>query len=116
MTPFIGENFNTTKAGIHADGLIKDEEIYNIFDTKLMLNKPPLVTVSNTSGAAGIAYWLNNYYNLPESKRFSKTSELVLFIKKWVDNEFDNGRVTFISADEMKKLVSEFKKTHDCAL
>ena len=116
MTPFIGENFNTTKAGIHADGLIKDEEIYNIFDTKLMLNKPPLVTVSNTSGAAGIAYWLNNYYNLPESKRFSKSSELVLFIKKWVDNEFDNGRVTFISADEMKKLVAEFKATHDCAL
>lgn len=116
MTPFIGENFNTTKAGIHADGLIKDEEIYNIFDTKTMLNKPPLVTVSNTSGAAGIAYWLNNYYNLPESKRFSKSSELVLFIKQWVDEEFENGRVTFISADEMKKLISEFKKTHACEL
>ena len=34
MTPFVGENFNVTKAGIHADGLMKDEEIYNIFDTK----------------------------------------------------------------------------------
>ena len=34
MTPFVGENFNVTKAGIHADGLMKDAEIYNIFDTE----------------------------------------------------------------------------------
>jgi isopropylmalate/homocitrate/citramalate synthase len=34
MTPFVGRNFNVTRAGIHADGLMKDEEIYNIFDTK----------------------------------------------------------------------------------
>ena len=32
--PFVGRNFNVTRAGIHADGLLKDEEIYNIFDTK----------------------------------------------------------------------------------
>ena len=112
MTPFIGENFNTTKAGIHADGLIKDEEIYNIFDTKKLLNKPPLVTISNTSGDSVIAYWLNNYYNIPESKKISKNSELVLFIKEWVDREFENGRVTFISADEVEALVAEFKNTH----
>ncbi len=30
MTPFVGANFNQTRAGIHADGLLKDEEIYNI--------------------------------------------------------------------------------------
>ena len=34
QTPFVGENFNVTRAGIHADGLMKDEEIYNIFNTK----------------------------------------------------------------------------------
>ena len=32
MTPFVGRNFNCTRAGIHADGLLKDEEIYNIFN------------------------------------------------------------------------------------
>ncbi len=32
--PFVGSEFNVTMAGIHADGLIKSEEIYNIFDTK----------------------------------------------------------------------------------
>lgn len=41
MTPFIGENFNVTKAGIHADGLMKDEEIYNIFNTKKLLKRAP---------------------------------------------------------------------------
>lgn len=34
QTPFVGKNFNVTKAGIHADGMLKDQEIYNIFDTQ----------------------------------------------------------------------------------
>lgn len=55
QTPFVGSNFNVTRAGIHADGLLKNEEIYNIFDTGKFLNRPPLVAVSNTSGLAGIA-------------------------------------------------------------
>lgn len=38
-TPFVGKNFNVTRAGIHADGLLKNEEIYNIFDTEKFLNR-----------------------------------------------------------------------------
>ena len=40
MTPFVGKSFNMTRAGIHADGLMKDEEIYNIFDTEKLLDRP----------------------------------------------------------------------------
>ena len=58
-TPFVGKNFNVTRAGIHADGLLKNEEIYNIFDTDKLLNRPVLVAVSNTSGLAGIAQCIN---------------------------------------------------------
>src|SRR5262249_15532215 len=29
--PFVGRDFNVTRAGIHADGLLKNEEIYNSF-------------------------------------------------------------------------------------
>ena len=36
-TPFVGRNFNSTRAGIHADGMLKNEEIYNIFDTTKIL-------------------------------------------------------------------------------
>ena len=64
MTPFIGRDFNATRAGIHADGLLKDAEIYTIFDTEKLLNRPASVQVAKTSGLAGIAYWINQNYHL----------------------------------------------------
>ncbi len=84
-TPFVGANFNVTKAGIHADGLLKNEEIYNIFDTEKFLNKPPRVAVSNTSGLAGIAHWINTYYRLSEKDQVDKNSALVQTVKEWVE-------------------------------
>ena len=35
--PLVGRDFNVTRAGIHADGLLKNEEIYNLFDTNKLL-------------------------------------------------------------------------------
>ena len=100
-TPVVGRNFNVTRAGIHADGLLKNEEIYNIFDTGKFLNRPPLVAVSNTSGLAGIAHWINNYYNLPEERKLDKSSPIVTKVKEWVDKEYDEGRVTVITDNEL---------------
>lgn len=100
-TPFVGRNFNVTRAGIHADGLLKNEEIYNIFDTGKFLNRPPLVAVSNTSGLAGIALWINTYYRLPDDRKVDKNSKLVTMIKKWVDEQYDEGRVTTITDNEL---------------
>ena len=68
MTPFVGKNFNVTKAGIHADGLMKDEEIYNIFDTNKFLNRPAGVMITKTAGLAGIAYWINEYFSLKDER------------------------------------------------
>jgi isopropylmalate/homocitrate/citramalate synthase len=101
MTPFVGRNFNLTRAGIHADGLMKDPEIYNIFDTDNILNRPPLVAVSNTSGLAGIACWINNYYRLSGTKAVSKNDSIVKKINDWVEEEYKNGRVTVISDEEL---------------
>ena len=100
-TPFVGKNFNVTRAGIHADGMLKNEEIYNIFDTDKFLNRPALVSVSNTSGAAGIAYWINAYYKLPEEHQIDKNSELVKRLKTWVDQEYEDGRVTVLTDEEL---------------
>ena len=97
----MGSNFNVTRAGIHADGLLKNEEIYNIFDTGKFLNRPPLVAVSNTSGLAGIAHWINNYYNLPEDRKVDKNSTLVQRVKEWVDTQYDEGRVTVMTNQEL---------------
>ena len=100
-TPFVGRNFNVTRAGIHADGMMKNEEIYNIFDTEKFLGRPPLVAVSNTSGTAGIAYWINAWYKLPEERRVDKSSPLVIKMKEWVDKEYEDGRVTILTDDEL---------------
>ena len=108
MTPFVGDYFNQTRAGIHADGLLKDEEIYNIFDTAKILNRPATVTISKTSGLAGIAYWINTYYKLiGTGKEVDKKSELVVKIKEWVDKEYENERQTSISTGELCELVEK---------
>ena len=113
MTPFVGEDFNKTRAGIHADGLLKDEEIYNIFDTGAILNRPAGVTVSSTSGAAGIAYWINSHYRLTGDDMVSKRDPLVTEIKTWVDEQYASGRQTVISTTELEKLIVTFKKEID---
>ncbi len=106
MTPFVGKSFNLTRAGIHADGLLKDEEIYNIFDTKKVLNRPVTVAVSNTSGLAGIAMWLKDNMNI----KAGKSDDIVRFIKEWVDKQYEVGRVSMISDEEMEKLVLEYQQ------
>ena len=109
-TPFVGSNFNVTRAGIHADGLLKNEEIYNIFDTGKFLNRPPLVAVSNTSGLAGIAHWINNYYHLPDDRKVDKNSALVKRVKEWVDAQYDDGRVTVITDQELVVTITDVCK------
>lgn len=100
-TPFVGKNFNVTRAGIHADGLLKNEEIYNIFDTEKFLSRPVLCAVSNTSGLAGIAHWMNTYFKLTDDLSIDKNSELVNEIKVWVDKQYEEGRITVITDEEL---------------
>ncbi|MEW6201952.1 MAG: histone-lysine N-methyltransferase, partial [bacterium] len=99
--PFVGAEFNVTRAGIHADGLQKDEEIYNIFDTAAILNRPPAVMITDKSGTAGIAHWVNDYLKLEPHSRISKRDPGVLKINKWVQEQYKSGRITGISFDEM---------------
>lgn len=87
--------------------MLKNEEIYNIFDTEKFLNRPPLVSVSNTSGLAGIAHWINSYYHLPKDQWVDKSSELVRMVKVWVDKQYEEGRVTVLTDAE---LVDEINK------
>ena len=115
-TPFVGANFNVTRAGIHADGLLKNEEIYNIFDTEKILKRPVLVAVSNTSGLAGIAHWINTYFKLNEDKKVDKQHPVVVRVKEWVDKEYESGRVTVITEDELKSVIEESERDLGIAL
>ena len=107
MTPFVGSNFNVTRAGIHADGLMKDAEIYNIFDTQSVLGVPAAVSISNTSGLAGIAYWINTHYSLPENDAVSKKDELVVKMKEEIDKFYTDGRVTIMTDEELESLIEK---------
>ena len=108
MTPFAGRSFNTTKAGIHADGLMKDAEIYTIFDTDKLLNRPATVEIGKTSGAAGIAYWINQNFHLTGDAALAKSDALVVALKAWVDDEYETGRQTVISYKEMQEKIAAF--------
>lgn len=104
-TPFVGRWFNTTRAGIHADGLLKDEEIYNIFNTEKILNRPALVAVDSHSGLAGIAHWINGFFRLKGDERIDKKSDLVQKVKEMVDAEYAEGRNTVMGDAELDDMV-----------
>lgn len=107
MTPFIGKNFNVTRAGIHADGLLKDEEIYNIFNTEKILNRPVSVLLGKSSGLAGIAYFINQHYGLKGENAVNKKSELVVRLKEWIDKEYEDGRQTALTDKEIESKINE---------
>ena len=107
MTPFVGRNFNVTRAGIHADGLLKDEEIYNIFDTKKILNRSATVLLGKASGLAGIAYWINENYRLAANEAIDKKDPLVVALKAWIDEEYEGGRQTTLSNSELEEKIEE---------
>jgi isopropylmalate/homocitrate/citramalate synthase len=105
QTPFTGRSFNATRAGIHADGMLKDPEIYNIFDTEKILGRKPMVSITETSGLAGIAYWMNQYYELPADDSVDKADPIVAKVKAMVDAEYASGRNTVMGDDELNNLV-----------
>ncbi len=99
--PFVGLDFNTTRAGIHADGVLKHEEIYNPFDTAKILKRPVRVSIADKAGVAGIAYWVDSYLGLEGDRRIDKREPGLMKIKKWVDAQYAGQRTTSISDEEM---------------
>jgi isopropylmalate/homocitrate/citramalate synthase len=99
--PFVGANFNVTAAGIHADGVIKNEEIYNVFDTAGILGRPIGISVTDKSGVAGIALWLNRFLRLEGDRQIDKRHPGIAAISKWVEDQYAARRTTSISNEEM---------------
>jgi isopropylmalate/homocitrate/citramalate synthase len=103
QTPFMGKNFNMTRAGIHADGLLKDERIYSIFDTDAILNRPSHVMINAHSGAAGIAFWVNARMGTD----FDKKDPVIAAIKERVDMQYEACRTTAMSDEELEAIAKE---------
>ena len=95
--PLAGKDFNVTRAGIHADGLLKNEEIYNCFDTNKLLARPVNVAITDKAGAAGIKHWIEARYDIEIAKHDARIAK----IKDKVDAEYASDRVSAISDEEM---------------
>jgi citrate (Re)-synthase len=106
--PFVGANFNSTSAGIHADGILKNEEIYNIFNTAKILNRPISISVNDKSGLAGIAQWINSHFALTGKDRVEKVHPGVAKINRWLMRQYEEGRTTSISDLEMEKITRKY--------
>ncbi|MDR3048292.1 MAG: 2-isopropylmalate synthase [Elusimicrobiota bacterium] len=108
--PFVGANCNMTRAGIHADGLLKEPEIYSAFDTQAILNRPLEVEITDRAGLAGIAYWYNTQLEaLKKSEtKLNKNDPAVIKIKEEIDEIFKAGRVPAMSTDELLELAQKY--------
>lgn len=103
--PFVGRDFNATSAGVHVDGLAKNEEIYNIFDTDRLLNRPVPIIITDKSGRAGVAYWINQTFKLSGDRKISKKHPAVGEIYERIMKAYEDGRSTSFSNKEMSMLV-----------
>jgi len=104
--PFVGRSFNTTRAGIHADGLRRDEQIYNIFDTEKLLARPPRVAITDKSGTDGVVHWVNEFFGLKGEDRINKIK--IHKLARWVIDQYDeHDRLTAISDQELEAKVKE---------
>ena len=101
--PLVGEGFNVTRAGIHADGLLKNEQIYNCFDTGKLLNRPVMVAITDKSGLAGIKHWIEARYRT----EIPKHDPRVTAVKEKIDAEYAEDRVSAISDEEMFEWVRQ---------
>jgi isopropylmalate/homocitrate/citramalate synthase len=101
--PLVGKDFNVTRAGIHADGLLKNQEIYNCFDTGKLLKRPVDVAITDKTGAAGIKHWIEARFKIDIPKHDPR----VVKVKNNIDAEYAADRVSAISDQEMFGWVEE---------
>ncbi len=101
--PLVGDDFNVTRAGIHADGLLKNEEIYNCFDTNKLINRPVQVAITDKAGLAGLKHWVESRFDTKIAKHDPRIEK----IKEKIDAEYETDRVSAISDQEMFKWTEE---------
>jgi isopropylmalate/homocitrate/citramalate synthase len=103
--PLVGRGFNTTSAGVHADGLLKNEEIYNVFNTEKLLRRPVKLAINDKSGMAGIVLWVRHTIGEGGKSPLQKDHPGVKKIYEWMSAQYENGRVAQISDAEIREQV-----------
>ena len=52
----------------------------------------------------------NTYFKLAGEEQLDKSSPLVAEIKKWVDEQYEDGRVTVMTDQELLQKISELRE------
>lgn len=106
--PLLGRNFFVTRAGIHADGTLKNVKMYLPFDTERLLGVGPGIVITPYSGTAGVAFWINQYFKLKGERKIDKNHPAVQEIHKEVLRIFEETGKTHINDQEMLELVKKY--------
>jgi hypothetical protein len=64
--------------------------------------------VNDKSGLAGITQWINSHFALTGRDRIEKTHPGVAKINRWVTKQYEEGRTTSISDQEMEKVTRKY--------
>jgi isopropylmalate/homocitrate/citramalate synthase len=105
--PFIGSDFNATSAGVHIDAILKNQEIYSIFNTEKFLLRPLSVVITDKSGVAGVVHWINTNLHLTGTQMVDKRHPGVAKIHKVIMKQYEEGRTTAMGNDEMRRLAKK---------
>lgn len=106
--PFVGTDFNVTRAGIHVDGIIKNEEIYNIFDTEKLLKRPLAIAITDKSGVAGVSRWVNSHLGLSGDKAIDKRDAGIIRMNQEIQKLYDLGRPSSMSNEELEGMAKKY--------
>lgn len=110
--PLVGRNFDITRAGVHADGMIKNPEIYTSYDFEKVLGRQPRSAVGVYSGASGITWRVNDLLRLKREEWLSKDHPGIFLIKEAVENQYAEGRIAAFSDIEVERLIKKFLPEH----
>jgi hypothetical protein len=82
--------------------------MYLPFDTEELLDIPPRVMISEHSGIAGMAFWINSFFRLKGSEKISKDDPALKQIQDEVIKQYHEGRVTAMLDEEVAALVKRY--------
>ena len=74
-TPFVGRNFNVTRAGIHYRRHAENQD-YNVFDTGKFLDRRAMVAISNTSEMQALHIGSMRTIGFRKKDRWTRTQSL----------------------------------------
>jgi 2-phosphinomethylmalic acid synthase len=100
--PLYGRDAHRTRAGVHADGLVKFWWMYAPFNVPQLLGRPLEVSLTKDSGVAGLVFVLRQRLGLD----LAKDDPRLRTVYAWLVDEFDHGRQTSVEWEELAPIVA----------